>query len=228
MKPEDFKPPFKWDERRILLEKQVLYVPESLERYDDYTFPSWSSPEVFGNDHPVCIEFCSGNGAWIASRASSEKQKNWVAVEMKFDRLRKIEAKRHNLRLTNLFSVCGEAHRVTSLYFPADSVEEIYINFPDPWPKRRHADNRLVKKAFLEEVWRILKPQKAITVVTDDAPYSEWIIKEFGHLKNQFTSTFPFPYFSTEWPSYGSSYFEELWRQEGKTIRYHSFKKVIG
>jgi len=226
MKPEDLKSPFKWDARCVLIKDRIWYVPDYYDRYEEFKFPGWQSEQIFKNDHPIKVEYCSGNGTWIAAKAEADKNANWVAVELRFQRIRKIGSKIHNLQLDNLFAICGEAYNVTHRYFPSDCVDEIFINFPDPWPKKRHAKHRLIQPKFLDEVWRILKKDRPITFVTDDPDYSELTIAEFLQHPG-FESSYPAPYYITEKEGYGTSFFEELWREKGKKIRYHSFCKRV-
>ena len=119
-----------------------------------------------------------------------------------------------------------EKHILRRVYiFPTESCEAAYINFPDPWPKRRHAKNRLIQPKFLDQVSRLLKREALFTLVTDDPDYSEQMLKEMGHHPG-FASFLPSPYFVTEFAGYGSSYFDQLWREKGKVIRYHQFQKT--
>lgn len=214
--------PYSWEERRVLIKDGILYVPDLLERYDDFVFPGFSSPEVFGNEREVQVEYCSGNGAWIVEKAMQNPQVNYVALEKKFDRVRKIWKKKQKFQLDNLFIVYGEGLLTTQNYFPKSSITQVYVNFPDPWPKTRHWKNRIVQGAFIDEMARILTEGGSLMVVTDDAPFSEFVMKEMAPHKG-FKSVFPDPYFVQEFPGYGSSYFEELWREQGKTIRYHRY-----
>lgn len=224
MKPSDLKRPFRWQHRKVLLEDGILHVPDFYKDYSDFTFPGWESPEIFGNSNPVHVEYCSGNGKWILERAIANPDINWVAVEMRFDRIRKIWAKLKNHELKNLLIVCGEACLSTEHYFPSNSVAATYVNFPDPWPKDRHAKHRLIQKPFVDQVARILKPDGRMTLVTDDKAYCQQMIEEFTGCSTM-ESIFPVPYFVTEWPDYGTSYFDELWRSKGETIHYQQYKK---
>jgi len=226
MKPKDLKPPTTWEERYVTIQDRVWYVPEHYQRYDQYTFPGWRHGDLFGNDHPVVIEYCSGNGTWIAHRAAEHAKLNWLAVEKRFDRVRKIWSKIKNQALGNLVALCGEAETATRHYFPAGSVDAIYINFPDPWPKKRHAKHRLIKSSFLDEMERILKSGGTVCIVTDDPDYSELVIEEFARHPS-FSSSYPAPYYITDLPDYGASYFEELWREKGRVIRYHLFQRLV-
>ncbi|HEY4831009.1 MAG TPA: tRNA (guanine(46)-N(7))-methyltransferase TrmB, partial [Waddliaceae bacterium] len=168
MKPKALQAvPFK--ERRPLLEDQVFFVPIHYTGYEHFTLPDLSI--YFGNDHPVSVEFCSGNGDWIIEKAKLDPSKNWIAVEKRFDRVKKIWSKLKNHHLSNLLIVCGEACTFAHYYLLSDKIEEVYINFPDPWPKMKHAKHRLMQSIFLDELSRILMPGKKVTVVTDDFSY---------------------------------------------------------
>jgi tRNA (guanine-N7-)-methyltransferase len=142
---------------------------------------------------------------------------------MKFKRVRKIWSKIKNLNLMNLVVLCGEAKHATKFYFSDQSVTGIYINFPDPWPKKRHAKNRLIDPSFIHELYRILKPQGKITIVTDDFNYSNEIIRLMSQVTG-FTSLYAKGY-TLNSEDYGTSYFDTLWRTKGKEIRLHEFIK---
>lgn len=220
MKAEDLKIPFTFAERRAIIMNRLWYVPERVP-LDNFTFPGWSDETLFGSEKPIHIEYCSGNGAWILKRAAAHPDVNFLAVEQRFDRSRKIWVKLHNMNLNNLVVAWAEGHLLTKTFIPAQSVQEISVNFPDPWPKRKHEKNRIIQKQFLDEAARILKPDGTITVVTDDATYSQQIIAEFT-AHTDFTNAFATPFIEPG-PDYGTSFFDELWRMKGKTIRLHRF-----
>lgn len=220
MKPKALKFPYRWEERKPQIVDRVLFVPEYYDHHRDFSCPSWQ--EIFGNSNPVTIEFCTGNGTWLAERAK-DSSRNFVAVEWDFERVRKIWSKMKNYNLSNLFIVCGEAQVLVRDYLTGASVDEIYVNFPDPWPKEKHAKNRLFQAPFVRELAKILKLQGQITIVTDDEAYGEQIVREFLS-SSLWKTVFNEPYFITEWEGYGTSYFDTLWREKGKTIRYFQFK----
>ena len=225
MKSEKLKPPFKWEERRILIEDRVWYVPPLLEDFDSFSFPGWNHPLIFEKDQPIHVEYCSGNGAWIAQKAHHHRSQNWVAIEKKFERVRKIWSKTKQFELSNLLTICGEGWNLTRRYFPSATVDNVYVNFPDPWPKTRHIKHRIIQKDFVEEVYRILKLDGVFTLVTDDSEQSLWM-RQIVTQHSGFSSVFPAPHYVHDYPDYGTSYFEELWRQQGKSIYYHVFKKI--
>lgn len=226
MKPKDLKPPTHWDDRRVMVQDRVWYVPECAQENESYVFPGWGHTDFFGNDKPVVVEYCSGNGTWIAGKALTQPEYNWVGVEIRFDRVRKIWSKIQNGKLANLLVLCGEARAATQRYFPSATVDQIFVNFPDPWPKKRHAKHRLFTPAFIDEMARVLKPDGTIFVVTDDPVYSEALLSEFL-IHPGYLSVYAAPYYVTDVPGYGASFFDTLWREKGRVIRYHQFRKTL-
>lgn len=233
MKPSNFKIPAERLAGSHVIKDHIVHIVKPKHVYpnikinaenDAFIFPQWEHPDLFGNDQPVHVEYCSGNGAWIVARALANPHINWVAVELKLGRTRKIWSKIKNLNLTNLIVVNGEGEFVTEKYFPKNSVSAVYINFPDPWPKRHHARYRIIKPSFLQSLSTLLKSKGQIIVVTDDASFSEWTIKTFKIFPH-FHCPIDHPYYYTEWPHYGDSFFDTLWREKGRTIRYHHFIK---
>ena len=222
-KPQDLKLPFAFEKRQAIIFDRLWYVPAKVDS-PNFSFPGFGDSTLFGNDQPLFIEYCSGNGSWILEKAKLNPTNNYLAVEMSFERARKIWAKIHNMKLTNLVVAWAEGLELTQKYIPHSCVSGIYINFPDPWPKRRHAKYRIINQPFLQEMHRILKPESCITTVTDHEDYSKIMIKEFISHKG-FQSLIEAPYFEEPKPDYGSSFFEELFKSKGKTIRLHSFAK---
>ncbi|MCP5470223.1 MAG: tRNA (guanosine(46)-N7)-methyltransferase TrmB [Chlamydiales bacterium] len=208
MKPKDLKSPFKFEERRPLLQDGVFYLPEF-----------YTGPHIELEWETSCIEFCSGNGDWIIERALRDPELRFVAVELRFDRVRKIWSKMRNRGVKNLLIVCGEAFTFSRHYIPDAGALEVYINFPDPWPKRKHAKHRLMQKPFLDEMARIV--QGNFTFVTDDEVYmaqAEELLEAHPDFSGKVVRSLP---------GYGSSYFEELWREKGKEILYATYSRCV-
>ena len=221
MKMERLKFPYRWEERRPEVAQDVLFIPDYYERHQEWEFPTWE--KIFGNSNPVVIEYCSGNGTWIADKAQ-DKQYNWVAVEWRFERVQKIWAKKKRRGLDNLFIVCGDANIFIRDYLKDVTVDGVYVNFPDPWPKDRHAKNRLFQAPFIADLHRTLKPAAHFTVVTDDAPYGQQLT-DVVFQNGGWDAVFPSPYYVNTWEGYGASYFDSLWRDKGREIKYFQFLK---
>jgi tRNA (guanine-N7-)-methyltransferase len=171
----------------------------------------------------VCVEFCSGNGQWIGEQALHAPQFNWVAVEMKFDRARKVWLKGHREKIPNLYVVCSEATEFLAHYVPQKSVHRAFVNFPDPWPKRKHAKHRLVQAPFLSALEAGMEKGGVATLATDSPEYRDQMIGEFER-EGAWSSLCPHPRYSTGWASYGESFFADLWKGKGREIYYMAYK----
>lgn len=220
---KDLRIPFTWEERRPIVLDRFFYIPALYEKHEELGPLGWR--DWFGNDNPVYIEYCSGNGQWIGERALQNPHLNWVAVEKRFDRARKIWLKLHRENIPNLFVVCGEAQIFTRYYPPKESVSQVFVNFPDPWPKLRHAKHRLIQKQFLEEAARIVAPQGKATFVTDDWPYASQMLAELQSCP-AWSPLLPAPHYTKDWNDYGNSFFAELWKEKGRSFHFIPFEKA--
>ena len=221
-KASDLRIPFVWADRRPILLDRALYIPDYYNRHEEWGFLNWSSEGIFGNDKPVIIEYCCGNGQWIGAKAKEHPEYNWIGVDKLFERARKVWAKIHREEISNLFVVCADALTFSRYYVAPQSVQEIYVNFPDPWPKLKHAKNRLIQQDFLNELDRIVKWGGQAHFVTDDFPYVETILREVS-LCPVWKSIYPEPYYITDLPEFGDSYFKALWDKRGRTIYYQKY-----
>ena len=220
MRPKDLKSPFPWKERRPWLSSQILFVPAYYEGHAAYTLPSFDDPSLFGREAPLHLEYCSGNGDWVVAKAAQEPERNWICVEKRFDRIRKIWSKRENRGVKNLLIVSGEAYTFSKYYLPTSALSSIHINFPDPWPKGKHAKHRLFQPSFVAELARTTRPDALLHMVTDDATWAERMQNATSAHDHWID-----PVVTTENQSYGSSFFEALFRKQGKTIYYTRFTK---
>ncbi|MDJ0651858.1 MAG: tRNA (guanine(46)-N(7))-methyltransferase TrmB [Simkaniaceae bacterium] len=208
MKPKDLPYPYKWEDRQPLLKDKIFYVPEYYQQHKKERFPNLQ--EYFGNDRPIHLEYCSGNGEWILNRARKNPEIHWIAVEMWFERVRKIYSKTVNYGVENLLIISGEGLTFSREYLSDACLDKVYINFPDPWPKKRHAKHRMIQRPFVEELRRTVKKNGWVTLVTDNVPYKKQIEYEMGE----------WPEVEASHENYGSSFFERLWRSHGLPIQH--------
>ena len=223
MKPQDLKLPYFWENRCPKIENRVFYVPNYYSQYENFKVPSWQ--ELFANDGPVCCELCSGNGDWVVDQALMNSSINWIAVEKRFDRVRKIWSKMCNHKVENLLIVCGEAQTFFAHYVAAASFQKIIVNFPDPWPKFRHRKHRLFQDAFVQDMVRALVAGGQLTLATDDHNY---LVNAIQTMLNYLSPELEAPHNINVKDNYGGSWFENLWRSKGQEIFCTKFVKRVG
>jgi tRNA (guanine-N7-)-methyltransferase len=217
--------PFEWKDRHPVMLDRCLYVPDAYDFHEEWNRFSWSDPAVFGNENPVALEYCSGNGEWICERAKQFPEINWVGIEKRFDRVTKMWKRLKRENLSNLFILCGDARCINQHYLPKASIQESFINFPDPWPKRQHAKHRLLQKIFFDQIKEILMKGARFVCVTDDFPYANQMLSEMKECQG-FSPVLNPPYYTTNLENYGSSFFFDLWTKKGKTIYHLPFVKL--
>lgn len=220
MRPKQLQFPYSWEERRPLVHEEVLVIPRYFDRHELFDFSA-----LVPAKRSLAIEYCSGNGDWVVERAQKESQYLWVAVERQFARVRKIWSKMRNQGVDNLLIVCGEALTFTKHYLQSSSVDAIYVNFPDPWPKQRHAKHRLIQRPFVDALSRVAKRQAQAVYATDDPNYASQIIAEMEG-NPSWQTLLPDPFFTYEWENYGRSWFQELWERKGRKLHFIQYVRT--
>lgn len=123
--------------------------------------------EHFLNDNPIELEIGSGKGGFITQLAKSHPQKNFVALEINEMALAYLLRKQAAEPLKNLFLVIGNALEI-SQYFEVGEVANLYLNFSDPWPKKKHEKRRLTSPEFLKQYQQILQNDGNLRFKTDN------------------------------------------------------------
>lgn len=125
----------------------------------------WSN--LFGNHNPIEVEIGCGKGKFIVEKANILKNINFIGIE-KFDSVivRGIEKLIEN-PLENVKLIRIDAENIEEIFGKAE-ISKIYLNFSDPWPKRRHAKKRLTSYRFLERYCNVLSNNGEINIKTDN------------------------------------------------------------
>lgn len=137
-----------------------------------------TSQALFGNDNPIRIEIGCGKGDFIVGTAAKEPDVNFLAVEKVSDVLMLAAEKVKRSELKNIRVCCVDAKELEEI-FPEGSIDRIYLNFSDPWPKSRHEKRRLTYRSFLAIYKKILKKGGAIHFKTDNRGLFDFSLEEF-------------------------------------------------
>lgn len=129
--------------------------------------------ELFGNDHPVLLEIGSGKGRFLVSTAMDRPDVNLLGVEKSLHYHRVIRERVRKRGLTNIRLINHDAFLVMRDMIPDESIAEVHIYFPDPWPRKKEQKRRIIRTEVLEEIRRILVPGGKAIYVTDHAEYFE-------------------------------------------------------
>ncbi len=126
----------------------------------------------------IQVEFGSGKGRFITTKAVNEPDTGFIGVEKEPEVLLKTAKKAEEGQPENLkllyFDVAG-----AEAVFAQGELDRIYLNFSDPWPKRRHSKRRLTHRDFLAMYGRLLAPGGEIHFKTDNRGLFEFSLNEF-------------------------------------------------
>lgn len=128
---------------------------------------------VFGDETPVILEIGFGNGETLLKAALHHPDHHFLGIEVHRPGVGALLLRLEKQDVQNVRVICQDAIPVLESMIPKGSLEEIWIFFPDPWPKKRHHKRRLVQPAFVNLLAEKLKTDGTLRIATDFAPYAE-------------------------------------------------------
>ena len=135
----------------------------------------------FSDKRPIHLEIGCGKGNFAVGMSALHHDINFIAMEKIADvaclALEKAERSKED-RPDNLRFIIGDAKNLIE-FFPAHSVDCIYLNFSDPWPKSGHAKRRLTYKTFLEIYKTLLVEGGMLKLKTDNEGLFDFSLEEF-------------------------------------------------
>ncbi len=180
---------------------------------------------IFGNNNPVHIEIGSGRGEFLLKKAEQNPQINFVGIDLKDKRiktiLRNLDEDRHkNVRLMRIF-----INNESISMIPSSSIEQIYLIYPDPWPKKKHFKRRIINQEFIDVLKKVLRPDGMIEISTDHEGYANWIV---GHFQNRddFVTKYESGFSRQKEENHIITYFENLKRLKGFEPYFMKFRRV--
>ncbi len=122
--------------------------------------------KLFGNDNPIDIEIGMGKGDFIIGMAMQNPNVNYIGIEMYDSVIVRAVQKLENKIIPNLRLIRMDANLIDEVF--EKEINTIYLNFSDPWPKKRHEKRRLTSHEFLKKYDNLFKGEKKIFQKTDN------------------------------------------------------------
>lgn len=132
----------------------------------------------FENEGELFLEIGCGKGAFICGLSEQYPQKRLLAVELVQDVLMMAMEKADRENKENICFLNANAENIADI-IPHGSVSRLYLNFSDPWPKKRNAKRRLTSPLFLERYKKILAPEGKIFFKTDNKGLFDYSLESF-------------------------------------------------
>ena len=135
---------------------------------------------LFQNDNPIHIEIGMGKGQFILNLAKKNPNINYVGIEryssVLLRALEKFDTEEF-CELENIRFICMDAMELPEV-FEFGEVAKIYLNFSDPWPKKRHARRRLTSTQFFSQYDKVLAKEGVVEFKTDNRPLFEFSLEQ--------------------------------------------------
>ena len=125
--------------------------------------------EVFGNDNPVYLES-------LAEMARSHPERNYLGVEVHGPGVGHLLIKLKEYGCSNVRVIRHDAVEVLDQMLGADSLQGVYLFFPDPWHKKRHHKRRLLQTPFVDKLARVIRCGGFFHAATDWQDYAEHML----------------------------------------------------
>lgn len=169
--------------------------------------------EVFKNNNPIHIEIGCGKGKFITSLAEKNNDINYIAIEKVEEVLYKTVLKLDDHK--NLKIILGDGNDILE-YFEKDEIDRIYLNFSDPWPKKRHHKRRLTSENYLVKYYEVLKKHGKIILKTDNPILFEYSLNTLN--KRWLLENISLDYQQSEEIEDFATEYEEKFRRKGMKI----------
>ncbi len=180
---------------------------------------------IFGNNHPVALEIGCGIGDFIALTAAEHPETNFIAIDFYnkgcYKTCRRIDVQ----NLKNIRVLREEARQFIAERIPKSSLTAVYINCPDPWPKKKHRKRRLVNRAFMEFLQSYLMPGADFFFATDFDDYGIDVAGMMTSL-DSFKNILAPDLFRHEMEGYHLSKYMKKFMAEGKKIYFVHYRKT--
>jgi tRNA (guanine-N7-)-methyltransferase len=142
--------------------------------------------EVFGNGLPIYVELGMGKGRFISEMSARNPEANFIGIDMYDELIRKSSEKARALRgedkeIDNLRLALFNIENIENIFADGE-IERIFLNFSDPWPKKKHARRRLTHRGFLEKYVRLLNERGEIHQKTDSQSLFEFSLNSYADM----------------------------------------------
>lgn len=179
------------------------------------------APTPVRPDAALEVDVGCGDGGFLLDLAAAHPERDFLGLEKLLGRARKVARQAARRGLTNVKALQIDSPYAIRHLLPAGGVSRMHLLFPDPWPKAKHAKNRLVQPTFCHDVHRLLAPTGEWLFKTDHPEYfteATTVIRASGLFEETTWPDHAFPYPLTD--------FERQWLTEGKSIQQARFVRT--
>ena len=155
------------------------HTDEKLQNFADFVTRGDVEPIQKDSTRELYVELGTGKGEFITQIAERYPQINFIGLEVEATCVLAAARKVREKNLSNVRLIVFDVENITEI-FSEHEVDRLYINFCDPWPKKRHAKRRLTNEKFLERYKKILKVGGEIYFKSDNRGLFDYSLEQFA------------------------------------------------
>ena len=148
----------------------------------DFLIEEEDISNIFHYQNNIVLEIGFGDGENLINSAKINSNFFFIGADPFLNTTAKCLSKVLQYNLKNIVIWPDDVRKIIK-FFPNNSISEIKVLFPDPWPKIKHQKRRLIQNVFIETTYRILKPNGIITIATDHDIKKKWVLEKFQSYK---------------------------------------------
>ena len=144
----------------------------------DYLIKQDNIINIFQYQKNIVLEIGFGDGENFINSAKTNPNSFYIVADPFLNTTAKCLSKILQYNLKNIIIWPDDVRKILK-FFPIKSISEIKILFPDPWPKKKHKNRRLIQNEFIKIIYPIIKNQGTITIATDHDILKKWVLEKF-------------------------------------------------
>ncbi len=193
--------------------------PEGVTREENPARDLIDPAAMFGDDRPVWLEVGFGGGEHLVHMAARYPDVGMIGCEPFINGVAMLLGKIRDAGVTNLAVHPGDARDLMEV-LPERSIAKAFLNYPDPWPKRRHHRRRFVTAEHLVPLARVMRAGAEFRVATDIPDYVRQTLAEVPKAGFELVSEGRVP-----WDDWLSTRYEQKALREGRVPHYVTFRR---
>ena len=144
----------------------------------DYLIKEEEISNIFTCQKHIVLEIGFGDGENLINSAKINSNFFYIGADPFLNTTAKCLSKILQHEIKNIVIWPDDIRKILK-FFPNNSISEIKMLFPDPWPKKKHRSRRLIQNEFIKKIYQVIKHQGTITISTDHDLLKKWVLEKF-------------------------------------------------
>lgn len=186
---------------------------------------NWNEVQ-FKNDNPIVVELACGRGEFTVGLGRVFKEQNFIGVDIKGSRIWKGSSTATAEGIHNVAFLRTQIELLEKFFAPGE-ISELWITFPDPFPRDGDEKRRLTSPRFLEMYKPLLKSGGTVHFKTDNTGLFDYSLELFQNREDIDLLGFTNDFYQSEWKDdhFGiQTRYEKMFSEKGEKIKYLRFK----